>query len=481
MTGSARLAAPRLALLCSLAACNVGGADSDTDTGITGASAASSSSSESGAMTMTTAGPAGSDSGTAGTATDGSTTGTKYDVGDTDGFDTTTAGGDLPPPSCKVGDELDAFGGCEDEAPPDSFEPEVQWSWTGPPGARYTFTIPLVANLTDDNDDGEIDLCDTPDVIVSGYPSLFSYGEMYALDGATGEIHFKFQGPVDGGITPALGDIDGDGLVEVIAGGQGNLTAFNHDGTILWQSTEGPTSLAAIALADIDNDGDVEILMGASVLDHEGKLVWTGSGGKAGSIVGGSATTAADLDGDGSLEVVMGPSAWFADGELFWLADEVDGGFPQVGDLDDDPYPEVLITNENGISMLEHDGTVKFLNEHPTPDLPQFNNWVRPACIHDFDGDGISEFAMSSQSHYSVFEGDLSVLWSSDVSDLSGIAAGTAFDFLGDGVAEAMYGDEDFSLIFDGLTGDVVLKTTRTSRTLIEYPIVADIDNDGSA
>jgi hypothetical protein len=34
------------------------------------------------------------------------------------------------------------------------------------------------------------------------------------------------------------------------------------------------------------------------------------------------------------------------------------------------------------------------------------------------------------------------------VSDQSGIAAGTAFDFLGDGMAEAMYADESTLYVF---------------------------------
>jgi len=66
------------------------------------------------------------------------------------------------------------------------------------------------------------------------------------------------------------------------------------------------------------------------------------------------------------------------------------------------------------------------------------------------------------------------------VSDLSGIAGGTAFDFDGDGVAEAMYGDETHMYVFDG-QGVPLLSAPRGSQTGTEYPVVADIDNDGSA
>lgn len=71
-------------------------------------------------------------------------------------------------------------------------------------------------------------------------------------------------------------------------------------------------------------------------------------------------------------------------------------------------------------------------------------------------------------------------MWTADVLDRTGVGSGTAFDFLGDGIAEAIYADESNFFIFDG-TGRAVLTLPRSSRTFIEYPVVADIDNDGSA
>jgi hypothetical protein len=43
-----------------------------------------------------------------------------------------------------------------------------------------------------------------------------------------------------------------------------------------------------------------------------------------------------------------------------------------------------------------------------------------------------------------------------------------------------MYADESFLFIFDD-KGQVLLQSERTSRTGTEYPVVADVDNDGSA
>src|SRR5262249_8645632 len=103
--------------------------------------------------------------------------------------------------------------------------------------------------------------------------------------------------------------------------------------------------------------------------------------------------------------------------------------------------------------------------------------------IHDFDGDGKADLAVASQSDFSIYRSqDVSEpAWSAPVADYSGAAGGTAFDFLGDGVAEAIYADEHTIYVFDGSTGQTVMTAERSSGTIIEFPVVADIDNDGSA
>jgi len=104
----------------------------------------------------------------------------------------------------------------------------------------------------------------------------------------------------------------------------------------------------------------------------------------------------------------------------------------------------------------------------------------RPAAIHDMDGDDMPEIAVGSSNLYSVLETNLVANWTAVVSDNSGYAAGTAFDFLGDGSAEAMYADETTLFIFDE-TGNALLTTPRESWTQWENPVVVDVDNDGSA
>ncbi len=75
----------------------------------------------------------------------------------------------------------------------------------------------------------------------------------------------------------------------------------------------------------------------------------------------------------------------------------------------------------------------------------------------------------------------LTLNWQKAVNDTSGLASPTAFDFLGRGIAQAVYGDQASLFVFDGKTGDTNLQAARSSGTLIEYPVVADVDNDQSA
>lgn len=381
---------------------------------------------------------------------------------------------------------MNAIPPCMLEAPPDSFSPAVQWEWEGYEGDKYSGVIPLVANLTDDNGDGNIDLCDTPDVIVVAYthPTVYP-AHMYVLDGETGEMHFQVEQGIAAFATPALGDIDGDGLVEIVAllrGPGSPLVAFEHDGTLKWEgdpaannSGEAPT----IALADLDADGDVEIIGPTVIADHLGNTLWEmETTGVANHV----APVAADMDGDGDLEIVVGHRAYHHDGTIYYDQPSLlsAGVYAQVANMDDDPEPEVLVLTNEGVSLLENDGTIIYQNLTPSGDPAMGNNWGRPATIHDFNGDGIAEYAVSSADHYGIYEADGTVVWLSVVDDSSGAASGTAFDFLGDGRAEAMYADEFQFHIFDN-TGFPYLSVPRASSTLIEYPVVADVDNDGSA
>jgi hypothetical protein len=407
----------------------------------------------------------------------GSTTDdTKFDLGVGPGVDM-----GVLRPTCEVVDDMDAVGDCEDFAPPDAFEPATQWDFIGPPGFEYAIVTPLVVNMTDDNADGSIDLCDIPDVIVVAGPWITSDtppARIYVLDGETGVPHFSIDDElVQWGGTPAVGDIDGDGLPEIVTSRPDNLgalVAFEHDGTLKWQSAPvwGGSQASAVALADIDADGDVEIIAGGHVLDHNGTQVWA-----QGSDAQYSASAAADLDGDGQMEILTASGAYRNDGSLYWAAGDGGWAHPSIANLDGDADPEVLYAVNGGIMLYNHDGSLVW---GPIAPVGGQNDWNRPINVHNYDADPDAEFGAAEPGNYTIFNGDGSIVWTVPVADPSGQAGGTAFDFIGAGIAQAIYQDETNVYVFDD-AGQTLMDIPYKSGTIIQYPTVADIDNDGSA
>jgi hypothetical protein len=237
---------------------------------------------------------------------------------------------------------------------------------------------------------------------------------------------------------------------------------------------------SSLSIADLDADGTPEIIGGRGVYNERGELEWSET--RARDL---TSPAAVDLDDDGFLEVVWGHVASRHDGELYFENMEVgsmDVGantgrlFPAVADLDGDEEPEIVVSTPTAVYVLDHAGATLRSVPVTTPASTGF-----PPAIADLDGDGTPEILVSDGDTYTAYRGDLSTLWEMPVNDASSVAAGTAFDFLGDGTAEAMYGDESQSWGFDGATGAVVFMQPRTSGTMIEYPTIADVDNDGSA
>jgi hypothetical protein len=156
--------------------------------------------------------------------------------------------------------------------------------------------------------------------------------------------------------------------------------------------------------------------------------------------------------------------------------------------------------------------------------------------IDDFDGDGFPEIATASSSYYTVVdlqqsEAAFCPAWSESLDktspapgdndarnpggtctssadcnagavcntsvgrcvclhngwrrltedDSSRATSSSVFDFNGDGAAEVVYNDECYFRVYDGSRGDVLLAVPSISRTVLENPVVADVDNDGNA
>ena len=107
--------------------------------------------------------------------------------------------------------------------------------------------------------------------------------------------------------------------------------------------------------------------------------------------------------------------------------------------------------------------------------------------IADFDNDGEPEIGIAGKLEYVVYEIDGTARWQATVSDASNMTGSSVFDFEGDGKADVVYAGEDRLHIYDGDNGTERLNASgsfdpadHASGTAHEFPILLDIDDDGS-
>src|SRR3954451_10863919 len=72
-------------------------------------------------------------------------------------------------------------------------------------------------------------------------------------------------------------------------------------------------------------------------------------------------------------------------------------------------------------------------------------------------------------------------MWRKPIDELAGQTAATVFDLGGDGKPEVMYQDQSNFYILNAQTGATLYSRPNISKTGTEYPVVADVDNDGQA
>jgi hypothetical protein len=366
--------------------------------------------------------------------------------------------------------------------------------------------MPIVVQLDDDDCDGRVTSRDIPDILFTTFSAATGgytqAGVLRAISIVEGAVVEKWSLPnvVSAAAELAGGNLDGEEGSEVVACGKdGKVRAYRGDGTLLWV-TEQVHSCRMPALADLEGDGRVEVVVDGAILD--------GRNGALLTILPAGNPVVSDINGDGVLEVVTSQRAYAPDGTVV-ANTGVSGSWPAVGDFDLDGVPEVVAVN-----FLNH--TVSLWRYHPeregnfvmvrsavdingalSPDLcPEGSSGSTrgggPPTVADFNGDGFPDVALAGGVGYVVLDGTKlmdpnvagpdTVLWISQTHDCSSAATGSSvFDFNGDGRAEVVYSDEYYLRIYDGLLGTVLWSTCNTTGTLLEYPVIADVDNDGQA
>jgi hypothetical protein len=426
---------------------------------------------------------------------------------------------------------------CVNVLPPGIFSPKVKCEFSvAPPGDPFPGHVdvqstPMVVNFNSPPDAGPPSIVASfTATVVQGYTENLGVvrvlrGSDCTLEANLGGTDVDGDGALDWTVSSAslaVGDLDGDGVAEIVAyGADGSTLAFTKKSGawgLLWKAPGTGAACgngcalgwAGPAIHDLDDDGVPEVLREGEVISAAGQVLSPPPGGY-GSYSQGLFSVTANLDQDPGIETTNGQYVWEWKAGAWALEPYFPGGTPSapghVALADFGAYgvgvpaknPELAVVRNDYAMVYAIDGTLAM-----TPvALP--GGGGGPPTVADFDGDGLPELAVASMAAYTVFDIDCGptprpggkcglgrcdwlegpcpaggyVAWSRRSQDISSSITGSSvFDFEADGNAEAIYADECFVRVYDGKKGEVIFSQYRSSCTWYENPIVADVDGN---
>jgi len=410
---------------------------------------------------------------------------------------------------------------------------DISLKWSSADETANSHGQPFVADLDNDG---------SPEVIVTNEENGTLNILDGLNNGAYAAISQASPGAIDLGFKPfntvAIANLGiGNHASIVVAGYTGTpdnpdyqISLWSYDGTIMVESwkkdlstlTTSNADPGTIGIADFDGTGSLgaQIYFANVVLNADGTVYAQGTDLNWPTTIGyGSlALDVLDVEGnnDGVLELITAGKIWSVNaGSLTLLKDindAIDADASIIGDYyvktwrnavpitesrvmisaadyDLDGNIELIFPGALGSSGT--DATAIFQWDPENNEVKVFktsNNHSRGAgriAIGDTDGDGgMNALFVSGNTLYNLNE-NFQQQWNFTVTEgnTTGYGGVTLYDFNGDGKSEILYRDREYFKAFKdlGTTAQTILEAPCKSFTREEYPIVADINNDGQA
>ena len=391
---------------------------------------------------------------------------------------------------------------------------------------RQTFALALA----DLDNDGDLDL-------ISGERNLPN--KLFLNNGTTnpfeGVIEYEIGGETDDTRGIAIGDLDGDGDLDMVAGNieqtnkmylnNGTNTPFNTESTGFPIGSE-TDSTREIVLGDLNGDGNLDVVVGNDNYPGQLNRLYLNSGDDppfsettiglpigANDIFVTNSIALGDMNGDGQLDVVTGNNTYpEVHPNRLYLNNGTDDPFSDVltgldigtddndytwgiavGDIDGDGDLDVVAGNYSQLNKLYlNNGTDNPFGDISTGiPIRADTDDTRVVALYDMNGDGVLDLLAGNQTHKNrlylnnASENPFNGVAGNSITDIAANTLAPAIgDIDGDGDLDVVTANTGTNLFFlnNGSTdpfGDVVAGSIGNDSDSTRDIVLGDMDNDG--
>ena len=405
---------------------------------------------------------------------------------------------------------------------PKSFEWGIKTDYKSPSANHHNYAIPLV---------GDVDGDGIPEIVTINSNTQYInilWGHSKTITTIKMAVAATLDTSAGGSLSPyamfrtQINGVDKSVLVVKGTAAGTRVDAYDLNGAAdqstspLWTNTSGGYFRENISIVDFDGDGIPEVYISDRIYNaHTGDLLVSGSGNK-GYCINAYFTVAADINNDGKLELIAGNEVYsvhipnktgttgnsltriakMQDNVKFVNGASANDGFTVVADINNDGNLDVIYLSTNSPGSLS--GNQMLIAWDPVNETLIFKSdevstskGTGVPFVGNIDDDPDLEVVFMVANRLlgykpNIINGKFDLAYSTTVDDESGSTGMTLFDFNNDGKGEIVYRDQTLLRIMQANPGNPGsfsnLKTySCTSTTALEYPVIADVDNDGAS